>query len=287
MKKTPRKTAKRSNRTVDQNAQKNPKRPALSPPVKPNPNGCILYRGPSRFDTDVELVVILTGLTDDSDNGKTGVMLQTWILLVATKPTIARKTGQDIAICLDCPHKVGSCYVNLGQGPRAVWQCFYDGNGYADFDETVHGPQIAGRNVRIGSYGDPAAVSIEVFRPVLRLARRHTGYTHQWETPLGAEYRETCMASCDTDRQATAAADSGWRYFLASLSHTGEKGEVSCPAARSEDSDVVCDKCTLCNGGGNRKPHVFINVHGNKAMLSIYKNKTLPAIADRELRSAI
>jgi len=146
--------------------------------ITTNKNGCVLYDGPSRIDGQ-RIIVILTGLTDDSSNSKTGKMLQTWILRADRKPTTARQEGFDYSVCGDCPHRRGSCYVNLGQGPRATYDCWTVGKGYDDYDPQVHDALIAGRMVRLGSYGDPAAVPIEAFEPILAVAAKHTGYTHQ------------------------------------------------------------------------------------------------------------
>lgn len=244
-----------------------------------NPNGCILYVGPSRFDGQM-IVVIVTGLTDSSENVKTGVMLQTWILRVDRKPTRARKDGADYSVCFDCPHRTGSCYVNLGQGPRAIWESFTNGRGYAVYDPDLHDRYFTGRNVRLGSYGDPAAVPIEVFEPVLRLCAGHTGYTHQWDKPVGADYRETCMASVDNADQADRAASEGWRYFLVIGSDYAKRaGEINCGASAEQGKRTTCDKCKLCNGASRSKgPNVFINVHGNKAIKSIYYNRTFPLV---------
>ncbi len=252
-----------------------------------NPNGCVLYDGPSRIDGK-RIVVVLTGLTDDSENSKTGKMLQTWILRADRKPTRARQDGSDCSVCGDCPHRRGSCYVNLGQGPRAVYDCWRSGKGYEPYDPWVHDANIADRMIRLGSYGDPAAVPIESFESILAVAGGHTGYTHQWEKTIGLAYRDICMASVDTAEQADLAVSHGWRYFYAVPSgYTKRKGEVNCPASIEAGQKTQCNDCTLCFGSGdgpgkgsNRTPSVFIAIHGNKAQKSIYRNRTLPALAD-------
>jgi hypothetical protein len=249
-----------------------------------NPNGCILYDGPSRIDGQ-RIIVILTGLTDDSANSKTGKMLQTWILRADRKPTTARKEGCDVSVCGDCPHRRGSCYVNLGQGPRAVYDCWSAGKGYSDYDPSVHDPLISDRTIRLGSYGDPSAVPIETFEPILAVADSHTGYTHQWDKPIGSDYRAVCMASVDTVEQADDAVRAGWRYFYACPSdYVKRKWEVNCPASVEAGQKTQCNDCTLCFGRGEGKgrlaPSIFIVVHGNRAQKSIYYNLIRPALAD-------
>ena len=36
--------------------------------------------------------------------------------------------------------------------------------------------------IRLGSYGDPAAVPIEIWDNLCSVAANYTGYTHQWAT---------------------------------------------------------------------------------------------------------
>jgi hypothetical protein len=245
---------------------------------KVNKNGCVVYDGPSRWDGE-RIVVILTGLTDNSTNVKTGKMLQLYILRADCKPIEARQRGLDCSICGDCPHRSGSCYVNLGQGPRAVWECWSTGKGYADYDPETHDPMIEGRVVRLGAYGDPAMVPIEALLPVLRLAAGHTGYTHQWEKSIGADWREWCMASVDTEDQAIVAKYSGWRYFLASTDHVKQPGELNCPASEEMGKRTTCERCQLCAGSSKPKcPNVFIEIHGTKAHKATYRKRTLVQI---------
>ena len=72
--------------------------------MKDRANGAILYEGPSLLD-GTDIVVIVTGLTADSGNDKTGAMLQTWILLQEVDPNRAWKDGLDVSICGACIHR--------------------------------------------------------------------------------------------------------------------------------------------------------------------------------------
>lgn len=243
-----------------------------------NPNGCILYDGPSRIDGK-RIVVILTGLTDDSANSKTGKMLQTWILRADRKPTIARKEGFDVSVCGDCPHRAGSCYVNLA-APLAVYDCWTSGKGYDFYDPEKHDADIAGKMLRLGSYGDPAAVPIETFMPILAIVGGHTGYTHQWAKTIGLAYRDICMASVDTTEQADEAVSHGWRYFHATGEHLPkQRGRVNCPASIEAGQRTQCNDCRLCGGSG-KAPNVHIQIHGNQAQKSIYRNRTQLSFSD-------
>src|SRR5947209_6081657 len=94
------------------------------------PRGVILYRGPSMLDGK-PIVVVATGLKEASENVKTGAFVQTYILADnGQSPLLSAYDGSDASVCGDCPHrpqeqadgtrKLGSCYVNLNQGPRSV-----------------------------------------------------------------------------------------------------------------------------------------------------------------------
>ena len=71
--------------------------------TKPNPNGRVLYEGPSMLD-GVPIVVIATGFAESSANDKTGAMIQTWILRQDIPPHHAFKSGEGSSVCGGCPH---------------------------------------------------------------------------------------------------------------------------------------------------------------------------------------
>src|SRR6184192_89621 len=87
-------------------------------------NGAILWRGPSRLDGS-PVVVVATGLDAASRNGKTGDMVQVWILVDGQHPAMAVRSGADAGICGNCRHRgTGNgdrtCYVSLATGLGAV-----------------------------------------------------------------------------------------------------------------------------------------------------------------------
>ena len=109
------------------------------PVEKYNKNGRIIYEGKSLLD-GAEIVVIVTGLANGSDNSKTGDMLQTWILRTDTDPITANRTGLDFSICGNCKlrgvvnmtKKKGTadkrpCYVTLHHAPLNVWKTYKRG----------------------------------------------------------------------------------------------------------------------------------------------------------------
>jgi hypothetical protein len=114
----------------------------------------------------------------------------------------------------------GSCYVNLMMdGVNAQFKSFTAGNiamynpaARLLADDHIR-ETIKGRSVRLGSYGDPAVVPMDVWINLLSLASNHTGYTHQWRDPAKQDYKSILMASVDTQQDITDATELGWRQF--------------------------------------------------------------------------
>ena len=221
-------------------------------------NGTILYRGPSLFD-GADVVCIAIGLKHSSSNRKTGGMLQTYILRTDISPVLAVKMGLDASICHDCDARGDGtgkgrwCYVNLGQGPRSVWDAYSRGvYSFAESIDDVGG----GRMVRVGTYGDPAAVPADVWTQLLSRAAGHTGYTHQWRR--APQLASICMASADSREDSLEAWGAGWRTFR--VADVPGEGEIECPSSRG----VQCVDCRLCDGAGLAKS-ITIPAHGSGA----------------------
>lgn len=236
-------------------------------------DGTILYQGPSLLD-GAPIVVIATGLRVKSENSKTGAMIQTYIIRSGVSPTVAVKTGDDKSICGDCIHRGDgagagrTCYVNVGQGPLAVYKAFQRG-AYSD---AVDFSAFRGRLVRFGTYGDPAAAPTELWRQIAYVASGHTGYTHQWRTR--PDLKPFCMASVDTLRDAFEASNQGWRTFR--VADPGAEGrmlsEVRCPASAEAGKKLTCSQCMAC-GGGDRRGSIVIQVHGGFAVMANIKKR--------------
>lgn len=207
------------------------------------------------------IVAIATGLASPSHNRKTGPMVQTWILPRDEKPTDAIRSGQDASVCGDCPARGMWCYVNVGQAPNSVWKTYRAGK-YPFLSESA----FAGKALRLGAWGDPAAVPLDVWVRLAQRARMVTGYTHAWRYCSSA-YQELLMASCDTQADAEAAQALGWRTFR--VSAPGEPlgaREVSCPASAEAGHKLTCEQCGACNGTATgRRGHIAIEAHGSSA----------------------
>jgi hypothetical protein len=215
----------------------------------------VFYRGPSLIDG-----APIVGVAIYSDrNGKTGRVLQTYIIRADVNPLEASKTGADVSICGTCPLRgtptddparkqaAGRrCYVNLGQGPLSVFRALERGR-YPDVDPAAIG---AGRMVRVGTYGDPAAIPGEVWDAMLSQATTWTAYTHQkpWRPDIA-------MQSADDYHEAALHWHAGRRTFrvIANLDHIDHNREILCPASKEAGRRVQCAACKLCKGSARGK----------------------------------
>jgi len=244
-----------------------------------NPNGRILYHGPSELD-GADIVVIATGFTKASKNTKTGGdLLQVFIMCADIAPHAALKTGDDYSVCGDCRHRPtiledgtvipGSCYVTVHHGPRAAWQCWATGSGYGELSLAVDAAVLASTGIRFGAYGDPAAVPFSVWEPLLALAPFHTGYTHQWRDGRFDVFASFLMASADGPQDRADANAAGFRTFRVQAHDDTSKplaGEFACPASAERGHVTTCDACKACGGHASKaRADVVIRSHGPKA----------------------
>lgn len=258
-------------------------------------NGYIIYEGPSLIDGTL-IVAIATGFAQKSSNRKTGGMIQTYILRQDIDPVSVVRTGGDASICGDCPHRGTSdgqknsgrtCYVNVWQGALSVWMAYRRGS-YPRWAASA-----CGRKVRLGTYGDPAAVPARVWQSLLQYSSGHTGYTHQWraiEKDMGLSksrlvngliYKILCMASVDSPEEAREAQALGWRTFRVGRWGETERdrenlSESLCPASAEAGKKLTCEVCLACDGvGSGRRGSIFIPAHGGTAVMANIKKRGL------------
>lgn len=232
------------------------------------PQGIVLYRGPSQIDGK-PVIAIATGITDKSENSKTGDMVQVWIIRRDIAPILAKRIGDDKGICGDCKHRdFGTCYVNLGHGPNQVYNCFHRDN-YVDYTPDMI-KYFKDKVLRIGAYGDPVAVPVDIWNMLTPFVKAFTSYTHQWRI-CNPKYKKFCMASIETEKEYDKAQEMGWRTFRVRLEDEPIfENEIICPASEEGGKKTTCTNCRLCNGSGDKKS-VSIIFHGNG--LSDYKIK--------------
>lgn len=223
-------------------------------------------------------ILLIGTYRETATNRKTGAMLQTWIIRADIDPLQAIASGADSAVCGMCPargpsalagaggiYRERSCYVNVGQAPLSVFRAAARGR-YRVLSHAELGEIGADRHVRLGSYGDPAAVPVERWRAVLARSIGHTGYSHQWRNPIAAPLREFCMASVDTLAEAREARALGWRTFRVRLAGDPiADREHACPAAAESGAKLQCVDCLACGGADGRRGSPTIIVHGSMA----------------------
>jgi hypothetical protein len=220
----------------------------------------VVYRGPSAFDGS-PIVAIVTGAGGVSDNPKTGPMAQLWILPADEAPNEAQRSGGDVSVCGDCPARplvyretgVARCYVTTYQGALSTWKARREQP--VDLDGCCSLLARAGSSLRLGAFGDPAALPRRVIAKLARAARAITGYTHAWRVPRKRWLRHYTMASVETEAGAREAQAAGWRTFRVRLEHEAlVEGEIVCPASvestarRGNGDPVRCIDCKLCDG---------------------------------------
>lgn len=242
----------------------------------PTDTGVIIYEGPSSINNSPIVAIA----TLNSMNVKTGPMIQTWILGKNLNPIELIKTNQDDMICGSCRHrgtghgKMRSCYVNVGQAPLNVWRKYATG-GYRNYED-VDSSWLKNRFLRIGSYGDPAALPYEIWECLIRQASNWTGYTHLYKT-CDQRFKNICMASVDNEDEYREAKLLGWRTFrVRNSDDLLSKMEVVCPASAEANHMSICMNCLACNGvafGKKAKAgDISIVAHGSKAKLSGWRN---------------
>jgi hypothetical protein len=233
----------------------------------------IIYKGPSLLDGSTIVVVAVIS----NRNKKTGDMLQTYIMRADVDPRDANKSGADYSICGTCPHrgtptddpnakqaKGRSCYVLLGQGPLIVWRML-ERNGYANGTTPEYRRALgAGRMVRIGTYGDGAAVPVHIWQELTEQARGFTAYSHQSETQGAAYAPAIYMRSVETLSQAQAAWAQGERTFrvVKSAADIVAGSEILCPASKEAGKRTTCETCGLCAGASIKAKSIAIPAHG-------------------------
>jgi hypothetical protein len=217
------------------------------------PNGYTLWENDS-------VIVVATGFTEASENDKTGGMIQTHILNKHVHPVHARRTGEDEAVCGDCPLrrvKDNGCYVNwlFVGGVYKAW--------HADKYPMIRDWDVFhGRDVRMGSSADPAFSPPWIWATIAKRADNWTGYTHQWRWAEGL--KPYCVAST-SEQDYQEAIDQGWKVFVVvPPGHDGIPGMLHCQASKEAGKKTQCNKCHWCKGTGSaiRQDGVWIHGHG-------------------------
>lgn len=205
--------------------------------------------------------------TVGSANAKTGPMIQIWLLDARMHPVESRRSGADATNqCEGCPLASGNgCYVSpnpLG----AIWRALQRG-AYTPLDMGTPDWERfwRGADVRFGAYGNPSNLPLLMIEDIVRLARRHTGYFHDWQVlgPIAAkQYGRFFMASTSPANDEFAR-NLGLRTFC--VGETKPSGSIECLA---DARGLQCADCGLCDGTERSRsrsrplPSVWIRPHG-------------------------
>jgi hypothetical protein len=230
--------------------------------------GYIAYEGPSIIDG--KPIVVIINKLDGSKNAKTGAIVQSFIIRADIDPVRALQTGADVSVCGQCEHrpklarKSGKppCYVQVAKSVLAVYGAYRRGR-YVRADAATIAAALAGKIVRIGTYGDPFAAPVQMWSQITRYAAGRRGYTHQWDT-IGFDvdaWAPLVMASADTIDQAAKANLLGMRVFRVSQGVDVQAGEAMCPASKEAGQRTTCAKCALCAGTSIKARDIVIADH--------------------------
>ena len=238
----------------------------------------IIYRGASLIDGQPIVVVAVVS----SKNKKTGDMVQTYILNDnGATPCENSKTGADYSICGNCPHrgqstddpkakqaKNRSCYVIIAQGATIVHKGIKGGIYPDAFGHDAIAAIGRGRMVRLGTYGDPAAVPSYIWDSLISDAAGHTAYTHQNDIKTADVRDDLFMVSADTFQQARDAWNAGQRTFrvIDAVASLDKQNEILCPASDEAGRRTTCLKCGLCAGASKKAKNIAIVAHGAGAV---------------------
>ena len=245
--------------------------------------GVVFYKGKSRIDGQPIVAIA----TFNTDNAKTGKLVQTWILRSDKDPIEAVNDDSDKSICGNCPlrgriadaserihestrggttvNKGRSCYVTIQNAPLAVYRAFVKGL-YPELSPE-HAPLMSDKGLRYGSYGDPVAVPMKAWDRLKKFCTGKTaGYTHQWADKRFRHWSKRVMASTHSVEENAQAHATGWRTFRTVASEADKgSGEIHCPASTEGGFRKTCAECGACNGRNGTtdgRVSVVIVAHG-------------------------
>jgi len=188
--------------------------------------------------------------------------------------------NDDAHNCMDCPYsynqnggKTGGCYTHggmQGQGLRSMLKRLHRlyGEGKIDnklnkgkLDNFISLSSAAGTVLtRLGVYGEPITLPLNVMGKLVRISKSHTGYTHQWNKEAAIPYAKYLMASTHNQFETLIAESRGFRAFQSSKDK--DKKMPVCPASKEMNYKLTCVECKACDGTVNGKTKsIFIFKH--------------------------
>jgi hypothetical protein len=195
-------------------------------------------------------------------------MAQGYVVKTDQRPHASIADGTAGSVCGDCKRIGSECYATNMRGLITVGRKAVAGE-YLETAILDASRQLSGYHLRMGAYGDPAALPVGIWRKLLRHAAGWTGYTHAWRS--NPHLKSILMASADTLDEAHEAAAKGWRYYrIRSVDDDGQAepvapGEAVCPASPEGGHRMQCIGCGSCAGTAVKGPHRVIIDHSTRA----------------------
>lgn len=210
-----------------------------------NYNTVVVAETRSLIDRE-EIVILATGF-HYCTNPKLGFnVIQTFYLKKNVHPYEAQKNGTDYSVCGNCPlRRVNQniCYVNpimLGN----MWKAYR--NERYGLLQSFHLEQIKAqrKTLRLGAYGEPTSVPLELVGDLIAASSIAIGYTHNWRSPLGEPYKPYLMASVESKEQAQLAQSLGWNYYrIMNKTEEPQEDEILCPWYVDKTQCQDCKRC--------------------------------------------
>jgi len=238
-------------------------------------NSVVVHEGESLLG-EGRIAVVVTGLDLPSRNRKTGPIAQAYIICSDMNPVDAVRSGHDDVICGDCVYRESDgqsrrCYVSYWNAPTKL---FFSLDRIPRCNTVLAAGWLADKMIRLGAYGDPAAVPVSVWSELLGQARAWIGYTQQWRV-CDQELKRFCMASVPDAEAAREAQALGWRTYRVrpSTADALRDGEIVCPASEEAGHRVTCERCKLCAGTSRMAANIVIAAHGQPRMIRAFSLK--------------
>lgn len=182
----------------------------------------------------------------------------------------------DSANCLDCQYSYnqnggesGGCYTHKGYQGMGIKSMIkrlskVDIGAYnkAAFDGFIgYISQFTITLCRLGAYGEPVLMPLNMIEKLVKASKKHTGYTHQWNKPEYLNYSKYLMASTHSKFETAVANSLGYRAFE-SNTELDRKMPI-CPASKKFTGEKkTCVQCVACCGTFNKKSNnIFIYKH--------------------------
>ncbi len=218
------------------------------------------WEGPSEIN-GAPIMGYIAGEHNPSSNTKTGPALQVGVMLRGVHPWEAVSTGDDLAICGDCPLRPSNHKAAKLRGEAVADNACYVNTGFKNAQRmSIERSEVKPKTVqafieehafiRFGEYGNLSSLPREVLEPMLKGAKKWAMYEHEWRRPENQWLREYAMASVHSLEEKAEANALGWRTYRTvskddPLPGRTTTGEIWCP---NYTHGTTCNKCGLCNG---------------------------------------